>query len=52
MEYLAPQDNPLWKAELLAGKSMSNFAAAVGRDLAVIHAKSAADPQHSRRFRQ
>jgi len=44
MEYLAPEDHPLWKAELLAGKIDSEFAAAVGRDLAYIHAKSAAEP--------
>src|SRR5271169_6785548 len=33
MEYLPPADFPLWKAELLAGKVDSDFAAAVGRDL-------------------
>ena len=44
MEYLPPQDFPLWKAELLAGRVDNDFAAAVGRDLAAIHARSAADP--------
>jgi aminoglycoside phosphotransferase (APT) family kinase protein len=42
MEYFPPQDRPLWKGELLEGRVDPNFAAAVGRDLAVIHAKSAA----------
>ena len=45
MDYLPPERFPLWKAELLAGRVDRNFAAAVGRDLAVIHAKSAAEPE-------
>src|SRR5271168_1555637 len=44
MDYLAPEDHRLWKTELLAGRVDPDFAAAVGRDLAVIHARSAADP--------
>jgi aminoglycoside phosphotransferase (APT) family kinase protein len=44
MDYLAPEDHPLWKAQLLAGIVVVDFAAAVGRDLAIIHARSAADP--------
>jgi aminoglycoside phosphotransferase (APT) family kinase protein len=44
MDYLAPEDHPLWKAQLLAGIVDVDFAAAVGRDLAIIHARSAADP--------
>jgi aminoglycoside phosphotransferase (APT) family kinase protein len=44
MDYLAPENHPLWKAQLLAGIVEPDFAAAVGRDLAIIHAKSAADP--------
>ena len=44
MEYLAPDDHPLWKTQLLDGHVDPDFAAAVGRDLAVIHARSAADP--------
>jgi aminoglycoside phosphotransferase (APT) family kinase protein len=44
MDYLAPGDHPLWKTQLLAGRVEPGFAAAVGRDLAVIHARSAADP--------
>jgi aminoglycoside phosphotransferase (APT) family kinase protein len=43
MDYLAPEDHPLWKAQLLAGIVEPDFAAAVGRDLATIHARSAAD---------
>ena len=43
MEYLAPEDHPLWKTELLAGFVEPDFAAAVARDLALIHARSAAD---------
>jgi aminoglycoside phosphotransferase (APT) family kinase protein len=44
MEYLAPEDHPLWKARLLAGRVEPEFAAAVGRDLSLIHAPSAIDP--------
>jgi aminoglycoside phosphotransferase (APT) family kinase protein len=44
MEYLPPEDFRLWKAELLAGRVDDGFAAAVGRALAAIHSRSAADP--------
>ena len=44
MDYLAPEDHRLWKTQLLAGIIEPDFAAAVGRDLATIHARSAADP--------
>lgn len=44
MDYLAPEQHRLWKAQLLAGIVDVNFAAAVGRDLGLIHARSAADP--------
>jgi aminoglycoside phosphotransferase (APT) family kinase protein len=44
MDYLAPEDHRLWKTRLLAGIVEVDFAAAVGRDLAIIHARSAADP--------
>jgi aminoglycoside phosphotransferase (APT) family kinase protein len=44
MDYLTPEDHRLWKTELLAGRVEPDFAAAVGRDLAVIHARSAVDP--------
>ena len=44
MDYLPPEDHPLWKARLLAGAVELDFAAAVGGDLAIIHSRSAADP--------
>jgi aminoglycoside phosphotransferase (APT) family kinase protein len=44
MEYLPPDEFDLWKAELLAGQVDEDFAALVGGDLALIHARSAADP--------
>ena len=44
MDYLAPENHPLWKTQLLAGIVEVDFATAVGRDLAIIHARSAADP--------
>jgi aminoglycoside phosphotransferase (APT) family kinase protein len=50
MEYLAPERHPLWKTQLLAGWVEPDFAAVVGRDLAVIHARSAADPEIPRAF--
>jgi len=50
MDYLKPEDHRLWKTELLAGRVEPGFAAAVGRDLAVIHARSAADPAIPDRF--
>ncbi len=43
MTYLPPDENPVWKAELLAGGVDLGFAAAVGRDLATIHARSTRD---------
>ena len=45
MDYLPPERFPLWKGELLEGRVDQNFAAAVGRDLALIHSKSAAEPE-------
>jgi aminoglycoside phosphotransferase (APT) family kinase protein len=44
MDYLAPENHPLWKTQLLAGIVDVDFAAAVGRDLAIVHGRSAADP--------
>ena len=44
MEYLPPERFRLWKAELLEGRVDDAFAAAVGRDLALIHSRSASDP--------
>ena len=45
MDYLPPEKFPLWKAELLERRVDQTFAAAVGRDLALIHAKSAAEKE-------
>jgi aminoglycoside phosphotransferase (APT) family kinase protein len=50
MDYLAPEDHPLWKTQLLAGAVEPDFAAAVGRDLAIIHTRSAADPSVAATF--
>jgi aminoglycoside phosphotransferase (APT) family kinase protein len=44
MAYLPAESYPLWKAELHSGRALPPFAAAVGRDLARIHAATAADP--------
>ena len=44
MDYLPPETFRLWKAELLVGHVDLAFGAAVGRNLATIHARSAADP--------
>ncbi|HZZ63362.1 MAG TPA: aminoglycoside phosphotransferase family protein [Roseiarcus sp.] len=50
MDYLPPEKYPLWKAALLEGRVDQSFAASVGRDLAFIHAKSAADPDMRKAF--
>ena len=44
MQFLPPEDHPLWKAELMAGRVDPAFAAAVGERLGRIHAASAAEP--------
>lgn len=44
MSYLAPQDHPVWKNELHAGRVDLGFAAEVGSRLARIHAATAGDP--------
>jgi aminoglycoside phosphotransferase (APT) family kinase protein len=44
MTYFPPRGNPVWKAELLTGTVDAGFAEIVGRALALIHARSAADP--------
>ncbi len=43
MEYLPPATHPVWKAELMLGKTDPDFAAAVGRSLVTIHARSAGE---------
>ena len=41
MEFLEPATHPVWKDEMAAGRVDPAFAAAVGRDLALIHARTA-----------
>ena len=41
MRYLDPRANPVWKDEMAAGRVDPAFAAAVGRDLALIHGRTA-----------
>ncbi len=43
MEYLDPDTYPVWKAELRDGRIDPAFAAEVGRQLALIHRRSAGD---------
>jgi 5-methylthioribose kinase len=50
MAYLAPEDHPVWKAELRDGRADPAFAAEVGRRLAAIHAATAADPALAAEF--
>jgi len=44
MEYLAPDDHPVWKRQLLDGRVEPETAAAVGRVLATLHLASSRDP--------
>lgn len=50
MDFLAPQDHRLWKAELLAGRADVGFARQVGRALGRIHAATAGDPALAQAF--
>ena len=50
MAFLPPEDHPLWKAEMLAGRVDVDFAAQVGERLGRIHAQSAADPALAAEF--
>jgi aminoglycoside phosphotransferase (APT) family kinase protein len=50
MEFLEPEDHPLWKAEMLAGRVDVGFAAEVGERLGRIHAASAAEPALAQDF--
>lgn len=43
MEYLAPDDHPVWKQQLLGGRIEPETAAAVGRVLARLHLASSRD---------
>ena len=42
MEFLAPCDHPVWKAQLLSGDANTATAVAAGHVLAVLHSRSAA----------
>jgi aminoglycoside phosphotransferase (APT) family kinase protein len=44
MAFLSPEDHPLWKAEMMAGRVDPGFAAEVGERLGRVHACSAAEP--------
>lgn len=44
MEFLPPEDHPLWKNQLRDGLADAAFAARVADALVTIHAKTAADP--------
>jgi 5-methylthioribose kinase len=50
MQWLAPEDYPIWKAQLRDGTAETNTAHAVGRNLAAIHAATAGDAQIARSF--
>jgi aminoglycoside phosphotransferase (APT) family kinase protein len=50
MEYLPPEEYPLWKAQLRDGEINAEFAAAVGKALAAIHAASAGSDKVAKRF--
>ena len=50
MEYLAADDYPVWKTQLRDGVIDPAFAAATGRCLAEIHARTAADADIAQRF--
>ena len=50
MEYLPPDHNPVWKAQLRDGAIDPIFAAAVGRSLASIHAATANRADLAERF--
>lgn len=50
MDYLAPQDHPVWKQHLLAGQVDTAFAALVGTALGVIHRRSSTEPGLPARF--
>jgi len=50
MAYLDPATHPVWKAEMAAGRVDPAFAAAVGADLARIHAATAGRPEVAAEF--
>ncbi|MDB5453957.1 MAG: aminoglycoside phosphotransferase [Caulobacteraceae bacterium] len=50
MTWFPPERHPVWKAELAAGRVDLAFAAAVGRVLARVHARTANSPQLAAAF--
>ncbi|MFM5953205.1 MAG: phosphotransferase family protein [Novosphingobium sp.] len=50
MDWFTPEDNPVWKAELAAGRIDPAFAAAVGLALAAIHTATHDEPAIAARF--
>jgi aminoglycoside phosphotransferase (APT) family kinase protein len=50
MEYLPPEQYPVWKARLMAGEVDVSAARAVGDLVGDLHAASARDPECARRF--
>lgn len=50
MAYLPPEDHPVWKAQLLAGRVEPATAAAVGRLLGMLHQASSGREELARRF--
>jgi aminoglycoside phosphotransferase (APT) family kinase protein len=50
MEWLAPDQYPVWKAQLRDGLADAAIAQAVGRNLVAIHAATAGDPAMARSF--
>ncbi len=50
MSYLEPDRHPLWKAQLMAGRVDSDFAAVVGQSMARIHAATAGRADIASRF--
>ena len=50
MDFLKPEDHPVWKAELKAGRADPHFAAAVGRAIAAIHSATASSAEMAARF--
>jgi aminoglycoside phosphotransferase (APT) family kinase protein len=50
MEYLPPEDHPLWKEQLRQGDADPAFAVRVGASLVRIHAATASDPSIAAEF--
>jgi aminoglycoside phosphotransferase (APT) family kinase protein len=50
MEFLSPEDHPLWKNQLRDGIADAGFAAQVAKALVTIHAQTAADPSIAAEF--